>query len=71
MRFGVLGLVTILLSGCSFFHDSSGEKQVQEAYYVPVIRGDGRSPREERVRPVQISDKKLSETSPYTPVLKE
>lgn len=71
MKFGVLGLVTILLSGCSFFHDSSGEKQVQEAYYVPVIRGDARSAREEAVRPVQISDRKLSEGSPYTPVIRE
>ncbi|MFD1382240.1 hypothetical protein ACFQ45_02605 [Rhodanobacter aciditrophus] len=67
MKFSILALATLLLSGCGWLSLNDSEHEVQEAYYVPVIRSDSHSNSQQAVRPVQITDRELREGARYVP----
>lgn len=67
MKFSMLALATLLLSGCGWLSLDDSEHKVQKAYYVPVIRSDSPSSNQQAVRPMQISDRELREGARYVP----
>lgn len=70
MKLSLLGLVAILLSGCTLLGGS--KSQIQEAYYVPVITPDRPSNTSSKVHVVHRSDEPNSaDKAYYVPVISE
>lgn len=65
MKFGVLGLIAIILSGCGILNGSQ-RSAAEEAYYVPVIMSDRAATRNQAA---QISDRTQVYGAQYTPVI--
>ncbi|MBM6551657.1 hypothetical protein [Marinomonas ostreistagni] len=65
MKFGVLALLAIILSGCGILNGHRSAT-VEEAYYTPIILSD-RSARSGQT--VHISDRARSSNADYVPVI--